>query len=160
MTVLSNQEGRLSNSYVFFQMGLGGRVFRLWVLTIQQKIAVPNIYLVLEADCEAVGDSGVGVTRETASKRYMLEVGLKRLLVYGEWGLVCFIGRSEGMVYCPLDDGEAQGGDVESMREQRIDDSLGVGSYDGVREKDVDSAFWVHSWCSVKLKANVEGQVP
>lgn len=48
------------------------------------------------------------------------------------------------MVYCSLDNGEAQFGDVESVCEQGMDDGLGVGSCEGAREKDVDNAFWVH----------------
>lgn len=83
------------------------------MLTVQQKITVPSIYFVLEAHGETVVDPGVGV----AGVGYVSEIGLKRLLVHGEWGLELFDGRSEGMVYCPLDDGEAERRGVEGMCE-------------------------------------------
>lgn len=36
-----------------------------------------------------------------------------------------------------------------------MDDGVSVGRKNGVREKDVDSAFWVHCSCPTELKANV-----
>jgi hypothetical protein len=130
--------------------------FLAWVLTVQEKITIPSIYLILEAHGKTVVDSGVGMARKTAGAVYMLEIGLQHLLVHGEWRLELFVSCSDGMVYCTLYDGEAQCGDVESVCEQAAGDGIRIGSYEWVHEEEVDNALYVHSYSSTELKANVD----